>query len=141
MMYVNRDAVGLPDLYDACLAQLGTVFADARIKPFEEIGPVRAVYVYPEASPSFGVRFYSPEMIGCDGTEEQTAAVGLLLAGLARNQGVQIVALSDDASEAHAVDEDDTVATVMDRSAWVEIDPNRLGQGDILATTHSFKDD
>lgn len=61
-----------------------------------ETDDAQVLQVAPEdGSPTFSIRFYPPEMTACDGTLEQRAAVGLLLADAARRHGVRMAILTD----------------------------------------------
>ena len=58
-----------------------------------------------------------------------------MLAQECRKHGVRIVMATDDAAQACAVEEADTIADLVDPDRWVFIDPNLLGHGDIM---HSY---
>lgn len=139
MLYVNRDALGLPDLAEAARTRLegsGTLTLFGALADTDPALPhedgTAAIDVSPhDGSLPYLLSFYPPEMAACDGTLEQCAEVGLLLAELARAHGVRMVALWDDASHALSLEEADTVDTLV-QGEWTPIDPNTVGTGDIL---------
>lgn len=87
----------------------------------------------PKGESFFGLRFHLPEMASCDGTLGQTAVAASVLSRYCASRGVRIVAVSEDASTACAVDQSHLEA-LTDPDKWVPIDPWAFGSGDILTS-------